>query len=141
MIKYSEIPDYSSSWYYIMFQILNKRSSLMLEKNWNCVNKIVRDIIVHLYLQFCCQHTILANQLSSGPFIGPLECSPQCPTSYSMFFHLLSGFHRVVKHIAIWVRPNWWLFLEDKVKDRKSEKCFNIQVSGRQQISRMFFNT
>ena len=32
-------------------------------------------------------------------FLGPLECS-QSPSSCSIFFHLLSGFYRVVKHIC-----------------------------------------
>ena len=37
-----------------------------------------------------------------------------------------------------WFRPNWWLFLEDKMKARKSEKSSNVFVSDRQQTSRMF---
>ena len=37
-----------------------------------------------------------------------------------------------------WFRPNWWLFLEDKVKARKSEKCSNVFVSDRQLTSRKF---
>ena len=36
-----------------------------------------------------------------------------------------------------WFWPNWWLFLEDKVKTRKSENCSNVFVSDRQQTSRM----
>ena len=37
-----------------------------------------------------------------------------------------------------WFRPDWWLFLEDKVKARKSEKCSNVFVSDRQLTSRKF---
>ena len=35
-------------------------------------------------------------------------------------------------------RPNLWLFLEDMVKNWKSEICLNIVDLGQQEISRMF---
>ena len=37
-------------------------------------------------------------------------------------------------------RPNLWLFLLDKVRYWKSEKCWNILEFGQHEMSRMFIN-
>ena len=114
----------------------NKSKDILVSCSWNYC-----QIVKLLVLAFTKMVLSLVNQIASVSrhFLDPWSLlSPPA--------HVLSSSPGSQDSIEWWtisvggVRPNLWLFLEDKVKYWKSEKCWNILDFGQKEISRMFIN-
>ena len=100
----------------------------------------ISDDLRYFLLYLVSSVTTMANEFGSNM----LRCFGSLQSVLSAPAHVLSSSQCSQDSVEWWnisvgwFRPNWWLFLEDKVKARKSEKSSNVFVSDRQQTSRMF---